>query len=663
MKSDSDGSAVSLDDLLDRGSARQQPPGKPRSGRRTGCHRRDRPSPSSAPQGGRRFGSVSAGAVLLVLLAAALWWVTGGRWQSVATPSMGQAAPVGTLVLTRPVTTAQVHVGDIVTFRSPITDETYTHRVIDIDPSGGLHSKGDINGAADPAVLHDKDLVGKVVARWWGIGWLLKALPLLLIGGLLIWYTTRRWVLPDRRLPVRMLGSSILVSITSLLLKPLVNFVVVVDLPSEGHTDLTLVSTGIFPIRVNATGGAHLDLVDGQIGALRATGDPGSHGYQLTSAVHLTVIWWLVLIIIWLTPLMLGLLFASVGPRLSDGPWGPDDDVPAAPSTAGTAEAVTVPAGGNRRRHLAGLTAVDLVQQPFTHRVHGERSPHRHRRPATVRRPRRLVAGLGVLVAVVAGLVPSTHSAFAAKVTNSVNTAASNPYFTCRAALTSTTGLSTSFAYPLGEKAFTTAADVSGNGRNGTYSGTWTSTPAGRCPRDTTSTAVTSGGSNTAMNYISNSYAVSNPNTFTIGVWFKTTGNTGGRLMGFGNQSTGTSSQYDRHLFMTDNGQVVFGVYPNTVKVITSPQDYDDGTWHEAVATLSTSGMKLYVDGQLVASDSSTTTAENHAGYWRVGYDNVNGWTNQPSNFNYRGSLAWPFVCNTTALTANQIQQLYIAGS
>ena len=63
---------------------------------------------------------------------------------------------------------------------------------------------------------------------------------------------------------------------------------------------------------------------------------------------------------------------------------------------------------------------------------------------------------------------------------------------------------------------------------------------------------------------------VPGPQTFSIEAWFKTTTNDGGKIVGFGNAQTGGSSannnaspgssNYDRHIYMMNDGQLVFGV-------------------------------------------------------------------------------------------------------
>ena len=103
---------------------------------------------------------------------------------------------------------------------------------------------------------------------------------------------------------------------------------------------------------------------------------------------------------------------------------------------------------------------------------------------------------------------------------------------------------------------------------------------------------------NGSTQYVSSTKSYTNPTNFSISIWFKTTTTTGGKLIGFGNSQTGQSSTYDRHLYMTNSGQVYFGCYPGAVKTVNSALSYNDGAWHLATATLSgTTGMILYMDG------------------------------------------------------------------
>ena len=137
---------------------------------------------------------------------------------------------------------------------------------------------------------------------------------------------------------------------------------------------------------------------------------------------------------------------------------------------------------------------------------------------------------------------------------------------------------------------------------------------------------------------MSNANAITSPATFSIEVWFKTTTTTGGMLVGFGNAVTGASSNYDRHIYMNNAGQIYFGVASN--QTVHSTAAYNDGSWHQAVATDGPAGMKLYIDGALAASSASVTaSSQTYSGSWRVGYDSLGGWSSAPSSNYFAGLL------------------------
>ncbi|HUZ55982.1 MAG TPA: LamG domain-containing protein, partial [Streptosporangiaceae bacterium] len=196
---------------------------------------------------------------------------------------------------------------------------------------------------------------------------------------------------------------------------------------------------------------------------------------------------------------------------------------------------------------------------------------------------------------------------------------------------------SPSFYWRLGESSGTTAADRSGHGRSGIYEPGTTLGASG---------AIT-GGTNTAVSldgksdgYITSAKIMNNPQTFSMELWFKTTTDHGGRLIGFGNARTGTSSEYDRQIYMMNDGQLVFGVYHNGIQVIETTHVYNDGQWHYAVATLGSSGMRLYIDGSL-AGTNTTSSAEAYNGYWRVGGDNLKGrWSLTPVLYDSQGATS-----------------------
>ena len=153
--------------------------------------------------------------------------------------------------------------------------------------------------------------------------------------------------------------------------------------------------------------------------------------------------------------------------------------------------------------------------------------------------------------------------------------------------------------------------------------------------------------------------AVTAPTTFSESIWFRTTTKAGGKLLGFGNAQTGLSATYDRQIVMDNAGHLDFGVYSATTNVVATANAYNDGAWHQAVGTLSpTGGMVFYVDGVAVGSNAAVTVPQVNTGYWRIGGDNVAGWSPQPSSYYFAGTLDAASIYSS-ALTAAQVQQQY----
>ncbi|ROQ30935.1 concanavalin A-like lectin/glucanase superfamily protein [Frondihabitans sp. PhB188] len=286
----------------------------------------------------------------------------------------------------------------------------------------------------------------------------------------------------------------------------------------------------------------------------------------------------------------------------------------------------------------------------------------RRERPSRVRLGF-LVAGVAALtvaaVWAVSGATPFAIAGFTAKINNGTNTAATAPYFKCSSAEAADTSGSL-FQYYLNEASgSTTAVDSDGNSANGTYQGTMTTsttTPIA-CSRDVGGAYVLNGSSS----FVSTPTSYANPTTFSEEVWFKTTV-AGGLLIGFGSNQVSSSGQHDRQIYLNTSGKLVFGTYNSAVQVVTSPKAYNDGSWHHVASTMSAStGMRLYVDGALVASNANYTAPENATGYFRVGYDTISGWPGTSSNYYFTGQMRYAAVYSTV-LTAQQISNHYAAG-
>jgi hypothetical protein len=229
-----------------------------------------------------------------------------------------------------------------------------------------------------------------------------------------------------------------------------------------------------------------------------------------------------------------------------------------------------------------------------------------------------------------------------------------------------------SFFWQLNQASGTNAADSTPHGFRGLYE---TGAKPG-APGPITGSSATAASFNGRTGLVTSLDQVNSRQKFSIEGWFKTTSKTGGKIVGFGSSQTGLSGTYDRHVYMLNDGQVVFGVYSSGMKVparsIESPHVYNDGRWHYVVATFHSSAgvgrMALYLDGRSIAS-VPTKSDQSYPGYWRVGGDNLAGawsldpWgsnsqgTTQPNSYYFGGTIGdvavYPYAMSATAVAAH----------
>ena len=283
--------------------------------------------------------------------------------------------------------------------------------------------------------------------------------------------------------------------------------------------------------------------------------------------------------------------------------------------------------------------------------------------------------GLGLLAGLM--LIPVTGAAFTASSTNSTDTwGVPNWSYT-----TEINALAPYLYWKLDEPGTTaTAADSSGNGRTGTYNPSGAATnftrlADGGLVTDTPDRAVQLGAS--ACINTTSTTSINAPQVFTVIAWFRAPSSytNGGKLIGFERPQTGaqapTTGSYDRHIYMDGNGRIWFGVYNGAHVGISSAAGLNNNQWHMTVGTQNASGMRLYIDGVQVASNTNTV-AETQAGWWRAGCGNLAGWgaewggVNNPGtdsavvqNRVFAAALDEVTVYSGTALTPAQVAWLY----
>lgn len=208
--------------------------------------------------------------VLSGCIAAGGFWLSGGRWMTVTTPSMGPVAPVGTLLLTEAIGHQPIDVGEFITFHPPtFPNETYAHRVVEIGADGAIHTKGDLNDAIDPWTLHRPDVTGRVISHLQAVGWLARMLPALVIGMILVIAICHWYVSAPNRLPAGVVMMSLFIALTLIWFKPLVRQDVLSLQSANGQVEATMVNTGLLPLKAHAAGAGTVVLKPGQKGTLK----------------------------------------------------------------------------------------------------------------------------------------------------------------------------------------------------------------------------------------------------------------------------------------------------------------------------------------------------------------------------------------------------------
>lgn len=554
---------------------------------------------------GRRVATLAAVVIALVAIAAAAaLWITGARLFVVETPSMAETAPVGSLVVTEPRT--HYAVGDVVTYTH--NDRTITHRIVE---AGGdvFHTRGDLNGAADAWDVHPDQIVGAAAVILPGLGFLLKALPWLILGAIVVEVLTR--VRPHRRTwvwAVRLNGWAVVTTALTLWLRPWFNMVLLDSRADDSGSGalMHVVNTGILPILVDTT-----RLVSGEQATVLSTHQLASGAYALTPIPDPDLPVRILLIVLCLLPFLGSLLVRE-----------PD----------------AVPEGGVRVRP--------------------------DRRARTVLLPLAILTALAVIALT---SITSTHAAFTASIRNSADTAGAMNQ-NCRFAVTRLAAANPSdvyAAFALSGTSTTSETDISGNGRTGTWRKPPTTSTSVGCRHDTPAQSVTFDESQCL--YVPG--LVNDPNTFSLEAWFSTTTAPNGKIVGFGTSpAPEQEDHWDRHIYIDSAGRLVYGDFPDQFALISTPagKNYADGAWHAVVGTLSSSGMRFYVDGALVGTDN-TIRGQTYDGYWKFGCGKTDFWMSQttPSNTApafFTGQIQYGTIY-TRVLTATEVKNHWLSGT
>jgi PKD repeat protein len=192
------------------------------------------------------------------------------------------------------------------------------------------------------------------------------------------------------------------------------------------------------------------------------------------------------------------------------------------------------------------------------------------------------------------------------------------------------------FYWRFGESSGTTVDDAM-NRMDGSRAGTITQAVVGAIQGDP-NTAYTFAGGNTGSRVVT-SQQLPDQQDFAAEAWIKTSTNSGGRIIGFSNGTSGASGKSDRHVYMRNDGKLTFGVAADSLQTITSTKSYNDNKFHHVVAQVSVNGMELFVDGSKVAANPKAFAATEYNAYWRIGGDGLAGWPSRPTSDYFAGTI------------------------
>jgi hypothetical protein len=172
---------------------------------------------------------------------------------------------------------------------------------------GSIGTKGVIP-VADPWRLHAGDVVGEVRMTWWGLGWLVAAAPILIIGGLVVAavrsIVSRRWKLPV----ALMLGALVLdIAIVWWLTLDTADQLALGPAPSGG-AEATYVGTGLLPVRLSAHEGPSEVMKAGEVASVHVTKVESDGRLRVTLSPAIAFWFWLALVLVCFVPALYSLI-------------------------------------------------------------------------------------------------------------------------------------------------------------------------------------------------------------------------------------------------------------------------------------------------------------------------------------------------------------------
>jgi hypothetical protein len=181
-------------------------------------------------------------------------------------------------------------------------------------------------------------------------------------------------------------------------------------------------------------------------------------------------------------------------------------------------------------------------------------------------------------------------------------------------------------------------SDLSGSGNHGTLTGNTAFQDS----------ALTFDGSSN----ITTTTLVSNPQSFSIGIWFRASAPSGRKLIGLESSQVGGSGSYDRHFYVDTTGQLRWGVWsPGSSTFLYG--NVTDNQWRYAVVSFNNGATLNSMNGLVVGNVAAVS--QPFDGYWRIAGQSLNFWPSASAGF-FIGQIAGVEIYNRPLATA-EIEQ------
>jgi hypothetical protein len=145
---------------------------------------------------------------------------------------------------------------------------------------------------------------------------------------------------------------------------------------------------------------------------------------------------------------------------------------------------------------------------------------------------------------------------------------------------------------------------------------------------------------------------VSNPQSFSIGIWFRTSAPSGRKLVGLETSQIGGSGGYDRHFYVDTAGQLRWGVWsPGASTFIYG--NVTNNQWRYAVVSFNNGATLHSMNGLVIGN--VTAVSQPFDGYWRIAGQSMNFWPSASAGF-FIGQIATVEIYNRP-LAAAEIEQ------